>query len=78
MPIKEGDMEQTQLLDANGEPLRMDGFYVEMGRQQRLRVLDEPAVTQGMVVVGHDGEDYENRPELRQQNWPDRLVPVIG
>jgi hypothetical protein len=41
-----------------------------------LRILDKPATTTEMVVVGRDGEDYENRPALKWQAWPDRLEPM--
>ena len=52
-------------------------LYREIGGLDRLRILDEPAVTAGMVVVGRDGEDYERRPELKWQAWPDRLEPMV-
>ncbi len=34
-------------------------------------------MTAGMIVVGRDGENYENRPELKWQTWPDLLEPMI-
>ena len=51
-------------------------LYREVGGLDRLRILQETAVTTGMVVVGRDGEDYEHRPELRWQTWPDLLEPM--
>lgn len=44
---------------------------VQIGGLGRLRIVGEAATTAGMVMVGRDGEDHENRPELRWQNWPD-------
>ena len=49
---------------------------VQIGGLGRLRILGAAATTAGMVMVGRDGEDHENRPELRWQNWPDQLKSI--
>jgi hypothetical protein len=67
---------QPELLDVTGGPRCVAGLYIEIGRQKWLIALAKPAVTPGMITVSEVGQDYENRPELRQQNWPDRLMPV--
>ena len=62
---------------AERAPLRMlPGCWREAGSNDRLVRLDLPAVTPGMVVVARAGEDWQRRPELRFQVWPDDLESV--
>ncbi len=48
-------------------------LYREVGGLDNLVLLDEPALTPGMVKVALLGEDWENHPELTWQVWPEQL-----
>jgi|GEM_PF-6513519 len=48
-------------------------LYREVGGLDNLIMLDEPALSAGMVKVALPGEDWENHPELTWQVWPDLL-----
>lgn len=54
----------------------LPGRWRELGGLGNLVRLDQPAVTAGMVVVAVVDEDWQARPELRWQVWPDDLVEV--
>lgn len=59
-------------------PLRaLPGRWREEGGMVGLVRLDLPATTQGMVVVAKCDEDWQLRPELRWQTWPDLLRPDV-
>jgi hypothetical protein len=59
------------------QDVQHDGhLYRERDGLSRLRLLDVPAVTPGMVTVGRDDEDWRRRPELRWQVWPDLLERI--
>lgn len=55
-------------------PNALPGLWREAGGLDRLVILDMPALTAGMVVIARQGEDFQRRPELRWQAWPDDLA----
>lgn len=55
----------------------MEGqLYRECGGLDKLVLLDEPAITAGMVKVARLGENWQHRPELTWQVWPEDLEPM--
>lgn len=52
------------------------GVWQEAGGLNNLVMLDIPARTPGMVVVAKADENWQTRPELRWQVWPDQLIRI--
>lgn len=52
----------------------LPGRWREIGGLDNLVRLDTPATTPGMVVVARADEDWQARPELRWQVFPEDLV----
>lgn len=57
-------------------PRPLPGLWREFGEGLLLACLDTPAATPGMVVVAAAESDWQHRPELRWQAWPEDLVPA--
>ncbi|WP_421793531.1 hypothetical protein [Hydrocarboniphaga effusa] len=51
------------------------GLWREAHGLRRLVRLDVEPVTAGMVVVASVNDDWQSRPELRFQTWPESLSP---
>lgn len=72
LDVKPWDLDQ--LVACFSEIRTRPGTWEEVGGLTNLVILDIPARTPGMVVVAKADEDWQTRPELRWQSWPDRLV----
>lgn len=57
-------------------PTALPGRYRERGGLDNLIRLHIEPETPGMVVVARADEDWQNRPELRWQVWPEDLEEV--
>ncbi len=57
-------------------PRALPGFWREFGTGPLLLRLAAPATTPGMVLVAPAGRDWQRRPELRCQCWPQDLAPA--
>lgn len=49
-------------------------IYREIGGADRIVIIG-PGATPGMVQVAKVDEDWQTRPELRWQTWPEDLEP---